>query len=136
MSAAYSRAVAPRGDIGRGLELLADRLGVIAQSLRCAGARRIATDEDVINWAYQTLHDRVDQVEYLIGYEGNAFAFTGDAEEDLLSITAVHPMREEAVSEFLARAGSDWSVVQQLIDGAQLVETEFAGRHFYVRRLH
>jgi len=58
----------------------------------------------------------VDHVEYLIGYEGNAFAFTGDIEEDLLSITAVHPMREEAVNEFLARARADWSVVHQLID--------------------
>ena len=95
-----------------------------------------APDEEVINWAYQTLHERVDQAEYLIGYEGNAFAFTGDVKEDLLSITAVHPMREEAVSEFLTRAGSDWSVVQRLINGGQLVETEYAGRNFYVRRLH
>ena len=44
---------------------------------------------------------------YLIGYEGNAFAFAGNVEEDLLSISAVHPMREKAVSEFLARAGAD-----------------------------
>jgi wyosine [tRNA(Phe)-imidazoG37] synthetase (radical SAM superfamily) len=93
-----------------------------------------APDEEVVNRAYQTLHKWVDQVEYLIGYEGNVFAFTGDVEEDLLSITAVHPMREEAVSEFLTQAGSDWSIVQQMIDGGQLVETEYAGRNFYVRR--
>jgi len=72
--------------------------------------------EQAINRAYQIFSERVDQVEYLIGYEGNAFAFTGDIEEDLLSITAVHPMREEAVNEFLARARADWSVVHQLID--------------------
>jgi wyosine [tRNA(Phe)-imidazoG37] synthetase (radical SAM superfamily) len=95
-----------------------------------------APDEEVINRAYQTLHKRVDQVEYLIGYEGNAFAFTGNAEDDLLSITAVHPMREEAVSDFLTRAGSDWSVVQRMVEGGQLVETEYGGRNFYVRRLH
>lgn len=91
--------------------------------------------EEVINRAYQTVHKGVDQVEYLIGYEGNAFAFTGDVEEDLLSITAVHPMREEAVSEFLTRAGSDWPVVQRLIDGGQLVETNHEGRNFYIRKL-
>jgi wyosine [tRNA(Phe)-imidazoG37] synthetase (radical SAM superfamily) len=95
-----------------------------------------APDEEVINRAYQTLRERVDQAEYLIGYEGNAFAFSGDVEEDLLSITAVHPMREEAVSEFLTRAGSDWAVVQRLIDGGQLVETEHDERSFYMRRLH
>ena len=61
--------------------------------------------EEIINQAYHILHERIDQVEYLIGYEGNDFAFTGNVEEDLLSITAVHPMREEAVSDLLARAG-------------------------------
>jgi len=92
--------------------------------------------EEVINRAYQILHERVDQAEYLIGYEGNAFAFTRDVEGDLLSITAVHPMREEAVTEFLTRAGSDWSVVQRLIDGGQLVETNYEGQDFYMRRLY
>ncbi len=92
-------------------------------------------NEKVVNRAYQILGDRVDHVEYLIGYEGNAFAFTGNAEEDLLSITAVHPMREEAVKEFLARARADWSIVRKLIEQGQLVETEYEGNKFYMRRL-
>ena len=92
-------------------------------------------NEKVVNRAYQILGDRVDHVEYLIGYEGNAFAFTGNAEEDLLSITAVHPMREEAVKEFLARAKADWSIVRKLLDQGQLVETEYEGNKFYMRRL-
>jgi wyosine [tRNA(Phe)-imidazoG37] synthetase (radical SAM superfamily) len=92
--------------------------------------------EKVINRAYQILGEKVDRVEYLIGYEGNAFAFTGNVEEDLLSITAVHPMREEAVSEFLARAGTSWPVVHGLIAQGQLVETEYKGRKFYVRKLY
>jgi wyosine [tRNA(Phe)-imidazoG37] synthetase (radical SAM superfamily) len=89
----------------------------------------------VINRAYQILSEQVDQVGYLIGYEGNAFAFTGDVEEDLLSITAVHPMREDAVSEFLVRAGADWSVVRQLVAREQLVEIEYRGTRFYLRKL-
>jgi wyosine [tRNA(Phe)-imidazoG37] synthetase (radical SAM superfamily) len=91
--------------------------------------------EEIINQAYHILHKRIDQVEYLIGYEGNDFAFTGNVEEDLLSITAVHPMREEAVSDFLARAGADWSVIHRLIDRGQLIETKYKGRKFYMRRL-
>jgi wyosine [tRNA(Phe)-imidazoG37] synthetase (radical SAM superfamily) len=91
--------------------------------------------EEIINQAYHILHERIDQVEYLVGYEGNDFAFTGNVEEDLLSITAVHPMREEAVSDFLARAGADWSVMQRLIDRGQLIETKYKGRKFYMRRL-
>jgi wyosine [tRNA(Phe)-imidazoG37] synthetase (radical SAM superfamily) len=91
--------------------------------------------EAVINRAYQILSGRIDQVEYLIGYEGNAFAFTGNVEEDLLSITAVHPMREDAVTEFLARAEADWAVVRRLLAQEQLVEAEYGGHQFYLRRL-
>lgn len=91
--------------------------------------------EKVINRAYQVLSKRVDQVEYLIGYEGNAFAFTDNVEEDLLSITAVHPMRKEAVSEFLARARADWAIVHKLINQGQLIEMEYEGIKFYMREL-
>ena len=45
-------------------------------------------------------------------------------------------MREEAVSEILARADSDWSVVDRLVGQGSLVETEYDGRRFYVRKLH
>ena len=94
-----------------------------------------APGEKAINRAFQILSKRMDQVEYLIGYEGNAFAFTGHVDEDLLSITAVHPMREEAVNDFLKRAGADWSVVHSLIERGQLIEMEYGGRNFYMRRL-
>ena len=91
--------------------------------------------EEFVNRACQILGERVEQVEHLIGYEGNAFAFTGDVEEDLLSITAVHPMREEAVGAFLARAGADWPVVHGLIAQDQLVEAEYRRQKFYLRKL-
>ncbi len=94
-----------------------------------------APSEACINRAFQILGDSVGQVEYLIGYEGNAFAFTGNVEEDLLSITSVHPMRKEAVDAFLRRAGADWPIVHELIVQEQLIETEYGGREFYVRKL-
>jgi wyosine [tRNA(Phe)-imidazoG37] synthetase (radical SAM superfamily) len=92
------------------------------------------TEEALIR-AYQILISKIKDVEYLIGYEGNAFAFTGDVERDLLSITAVHPMREEAVTEFLSKAETDWRVVDKLIDKGMLVEKEFHGKKFYARKL-
>jgi wyosine [tRNA(Phe)-imidazoG37] synthetase (radical SAM superfamily) len=91
-------------------------------------------DEQTVNRAYHILRKEVEQVEYLIGYEGNAFAFTGDVEEDLLSITAVHPMREDAVSQFLARAGADPAIVQRLVAQDRLVEADYDGHRFYLRR--
>jgi wyosine [tRNA(Phe)-imidazoG37] synthetase (radical SAM superfamily) len=94
-----------------------------------------APGEEAINRAYHVLSGVVGQVEYLIGYEGNAFASTGNVEEDLLSITAVHPMRKDAVDAFLARAGSGWPTVHELLARRQLIEVEYKGHRFYVRRL-
>jgi hypothetical protein len=74
-------------------------------------------------------------VEYLVGYEGNAFALTGCVEEDILSISSVHPMRKDAVGELLVRAGADWSVVQGLIAQKQLVEVTHEGQTFYLSEL-
>ncbi|ASJ08693.1 radical SAM protein [Thermococcus siculi] len=94
-------------------------------------------DEETINRAFQSLAERLgpEKVEYLIGYEGNAFAFTGDVEEDLLSITAVHPMREDAVKEFLKNAGADWDVIEKLLEEGRIIELEYGGRRFYMRAL-
>jgi len=91
--------------------------------------------EESLNRAYQIYSEVVDRVEYLIGYEGDAFALTGDVEDDLLSITAVHPMRGDAVRAYLARAGADWSLVRELVARDQLVQTSYRGAEFYLRRL-
>jgi wyosine [tRNA(Phe)-imidazoG37] synthetase (radical SAM superfamily) len=92
-------------------------------------------DAPALNRAFQLFQEKGSPVEYLIGYEGDAFAFTGDAEADLLSITAVHPMRRDAVVAFLARAGSEWGVVEALLADGRLVQTFYGNHEFYVRRL-
>ncbi len=91
--------------------------------------------EQALNAAYQTLSNKLGRVEYLIGYEGNVFASTGNVIQDLLSITAVHPMREEAVVELLDRAGGSQGVVQRLVNDGSLVELEYHGKKFYARKL-
>ena len=88
-----------------------------------------------IHEAYQLFRRRLDNVEYLIGYEGDAFSFTGDVAEDLLNITAVHPMREEAVARLLEKAGADWDVVQRLVEAGQIIKIAYDARTFYMRKL-
>jgi wyosine [tRNA(Phe)-imidazoG37] synthetase (radical SAM superfamily) len=90
-------------------------------------------DGKTINLAYQIFSSKIANTEYLIGYEGNAFAFTGNVEEDILSITAVHPMREDALRVLLKKANSRWSAVQKLLDEGKLVATEYNGKKFYLR---
>ena len=95
----------------------------------------LPADEEAVNRAFQLFSRKLRQVEYLIGYEGNAFASTGDIEKDLLSITAVHPMREEAVRELLKRTSSGWSKVESLIEEQKLVGLEYLGHKFYMRKI-
>jgi len=91
------------------------------------------SSEEAVAAAHQILGGAVPRVELLIGYEGNAFASSGDPEEDLLSITAVHPMREDAVGELLARTGADGSVVERLVERGMLVQAEYDGQSFFIR---
>jgi len=91
--------------------------------------------EDQIHQAYHLFKQQVDQVELLLGYEGNAFATTGDAEQDLLSITAVHPMRDDAVEQLLTKAGENWGLLEDLVRQDKLVELSYGGRLFYLRRI-
>jgi wyosine [tRNA(Phe)-imidazoG37] synthetase (radical SAM superfamily) len=83
---------------------------------------------------FAILDERLPRTEYLIGYEGHAFAAAGPPDENLLSITAVHPMREEAVAELLAKAGADWSVVERLLESGELLRVEYDGCTYYLRR--
>lgn len=93
--------------------------------------------EEVLNFAFQIFSEKLgsDRVEFLISYEGNAFAFTGNLEEDLLGITAVHPMRKEALEEFLKKANTNWHIVEKLLEENKLIELEYEGNKYYMRKL-
>lgn len=98
-------------------------------SVRAPGA-------ETLNRIYQTLSLIMPGVELLTGYEGDAFASTGNFIEDLLAITAVHPMRKEAVLKLLGKTGQNWSAVQQLLDRGELREVEYQGNYYYLRTSH
>ncbi|MEA3490237.1 MAG: radical SAM protein [Candidatus Omnitrophota bacterium] len=93
------------------------------------------SDENAINRAYQLFLEKGVDAEYLIGYEGNAFAFTGDVKRDLLSITSVHPMKEEAVVELLDKAKAEWNVIESLINKGELLKVRYRDQNFYVRKI-
>jgi wyosine [tRNA(Phe)-imidazoG37] synthetase (radical SAM superfamily) len=95
-------------------------------SVRAPGA-------ETLNRIYQCVSRIMPDVELLTGYEGDAFASTGNFAEDLLAITAVHPMRQDAVLKLLSKTGKDWNAVQQLLDRGKLREIEYQGNYFYIR---
>jgi len=90
-------------------------------------------DEQTINRIYQIFNEKLTNVEFLIEYEGNEFAYTNNVEKELLSITAVHPMRREAVDNFLNQAESDWELINKLLLQEKIKEIEYDGHKFYMK---
>jgi len=90
-------------------------------------------DEHALNEMYQILAGKVPKAEFLTGYDGNAFAYTGDIEKDLLGITAVHPMREDAVEALLKRAMCSWAPVDRLVAEGLIIKTIYDGHLFYMK---
>ncbi len=99
-----------------------------------AESTAIPPEESAVAAAYETISSRVSKVECLLGYEGDAFHSSGNPREDILNITAVHPMRESAVARILEKAKSRWNVVEELVTAGELKEVEFNGGRFFVRR--
>jgi wyosine [tRNA(Phe)-imidazoG37] synthetase (radical SAM superfamily) len=90
--------------------------------------------EAVLNRAYQRMARRLPRVELLVGYEGDAFASTGDVAADVLAITAVHPLRGSAVAAMLVAGRSDWAAIDALVESGELRRVRYRGDAFYVRR--
>jgi len=133
-------------DVNDSREHLAALAGVLGRLQPSTAYLSIATRPPAEDWvhlpsefslnrAFQAIASAVQRTEYLIGYEGDAFAFTGNVQEDLLSITSVHPMRAEAVAAFVEKARADWSIVDKLLADGLLVSSNYEGHTYYIRKL-
>jgi len=122
-------------EIGRFLEKLQPSTAYLGIPTRPPAERWTgAPSERSVTQTYQILSERLSRVELLTGHEGMGFGTTGNVEADLLSITSVHPMREDAVGTLLAGSEADWRLVERLIQGGLLAEIEYRKEKFYVRR--
>jgi wyosine [tRNA(Phe)-imidazoG37] synthetase (radical SAM superfamily) len=92
------------------------------------------SDEATVNKAYHIFKEYNKKVELLTGYEGNAFASAGNFREDLQSITAVHPMREDAVLELLDKTGSNKNLLTALLQENLVEKLQYSGHSFYLRK--
>ncbi len=91
-------------------------------------------DEDRVLEAYHAFAQQVENVELLTGYEGNEFSSTDMFREDILAITAVHPMREDAVTELLARSNESEETLEMMIDEELLRRVAYGNHNYYMRR--
>jgi len=94
-------------------------------------------NERILNQAFCAFSEKLGsgRVELIIGHEGDAFSSTGNLEEDLLSITSVHPMRKDAVAKLAEKTDASWERVKLLLEEGSLIELKFEGETYYMRRL-
>ena len=89
--------------------------------------------EESLTQAYQIFSEHIENVEYLIGSEGVHFGSTGDIINDILSITAVHPMTEKAVLDLLKKNNTEFSVIDDLLNEGKLKKVVYNNQNFYLR---
>ena len=92
------------------------------------------TSEENMNMAYQIYSSLIPNVEIIAYNEGTDFTFSSDAEKELLNILAVHPMRKDAVENFLSRAKSNWDLINHLVFTEQLKEVTYSGITFIIKK--
>ena len=93
--------------------------------------------ESLINKGYQILNEILgeNKVELLLGQEGSNFYFTGDVIQDILSITAIHPIEESTLKTILTDLECNWKIVEDLINNGQIVKIPYNQNNFYLRKM-
>ncbi len=84
--------------------------------------------------AHAILSQHIPSVEYLVRHEDTTFVSTGDAVRDILAIIEVHPMRREAVTAYLDRAGATWDLIDDLISTDKMEVIPYRGETYYIRK--
>ena len=109
---------------------------ILAPTRPPAEAWVLPPDEEVLNVAYQIFSERIKNVELLAGGEGTDFTFTTDAERELLGILAVHPMRTEAVKDFLDKSKTSWGLIERLMTENVIREVSYSGHSYIMKTLN
>ena len=64
------------------------------------------------------------------------FFFTDNIAEDLLSITSVHPIREEIIQHYIKVKKADDSILQELVEQKKIIEYTYEGKKFYKKNFN
>jgi len=91
-------------------------------------------NEAAVTLAYEIFTRHNITTELLTGYEGNAFASSGNFTDDILSITAVHPMRKDAVIALMSKANATPEILDKLIRDGFIEKLGFNNQEYYLRK--
>jgi wyosine [tRNA(Phe)-imidazoG37] synthetase (radical SAM superfamily) len=86
--------------------------------------------------AWQIFQSKGINTETLTGFEGTNAGYTGNAYEDILNITSVHPLRDDTLKELLEREKAGRDVIDSLMQQRYLKKSHYNGHDYYVRNFY
>jgi len=92
-------------------------------------------DANSLRRILEILTQKVSFVDLLFETEASDFISTGSITEDVLSILAVHPIREEALRRMVTQAGAEWVIVEDLLASKKISCIQYREARFYSRSL-
>ncbi len=93
-------------------------------------------DTEFLNLAWNIFNKKHITTEFLTGFEGTDNGFTGNIYNDILNITAVHPLREDSLLTLIKNNSSDIQVLKSLISQRLIKVTSYEGQKYYLREYH
>ena len=93
-----------------------------------------APDDGALLYAYNAFTDNNLKAELLTGFEGDGVGQTGNSREDILNITAVHPLRRDTIKKMLDATQGDISLLDELVEAGMLSELSFGAHTYYLRK--
>ncbi len=91
-------------------------------------------DEETLLKAYDIFNKHGLNTVLLAHYEGDNFTYTNNFEKDILAITSVHPIRDDALKIFLEKSNATLKNVEKLIE-KNLLKKTFYNNHYYYSRV-
>ena len=94
-------------------------------------------DVETLKQAVRIARNRCEhEIECITGDESEERFYITDAiENDILSITSVHPVRETVIRLLLERKHADFSLIEELVAQKKLLSFSYEGKTFYRRNL-
>jgi wyosine [tRNA(Phe)-imidazoG37] synthetase (radical SAM superfamily) len=92
--------------------------------------------EEKITEAWQIYQEAGLNTELLTGFEGTNAGTTGNIFEDILNITAVHPLREDTLAELLKKENAEAAIVDSLIHQGLIKVVNYQHKKYYTRHYH
>jgi wyosine [tRNA(Phe)-imidazoG37] synthetase (radical SAM superfamily) len=86
---------------------------------------------DTLQKIFEITLESIPFIEVLFEAETGEFSATGDITEDILSITAVHPLAEESLRRMIFVAGEDWALVEELVCSGKIMCISYREKKFY-----